>query len=89
MCRRRRLVSCGSWGWIRCVTGWRSGARLGVCPQLGNLDADLSVVENLTTYARYFGLSRAEARRRAGELLEFVQLADRAKGKVEPRCRVG
>ncbi|WP_061290017.1 ABC transporter ATP-binding protein [Herbidospora cretacea] len=59
-------------------------ARLGVCPQLGNLDTDLSVFENLTTYARYFGLSRAEARRRAGELLEFVQLADRAKGKVEP-----
>nr|WP_062342856.1 ABC transporter ATP-binding protein [Herbidospora sakaeratensis] len=58
--------------------------RLGVCPQLGNLDADLSVFENLTTYARYFGLSRAEARRRAGELLEFVQLADRAGGKVEP-----
>ncbi|WP_232320319.1 ABC transporter ATP-binding protein [Herbidospora daliensis] len=58
--------------------------RLGVCPQLGNLDTDLSVFENLTTYARYFGLSRAEARRRAGELLEFVQLADRAKGKVEP-----
>ncbi|WP_170990704.1 ABC transporter ATP-binding protein [Herbidospora galbida] len=58
--------------------------RLGVCPQLGNLDTDLSVFENLTTYARYFGLSRAEARRRATELLEFVQLADRAKGKVEP-----
>ncbi|WP_066370988.1 ABC transporter ATP-binding protein [Herbidospora mongoliensis] len=58
--------------------------RLGVCPQLDNLDADLSVFENLTTYARYFGLSRAEARRRAGELLEFVQLADRSAGKVEP-----
>ncbi|WP_030453794.1 ABC transporter ATP-binding protein [Herbidospora cretacea] len=58
--------------------------RLGVCPQLDNLDTDLSVFENLTTYARYFGLSRAEARRRAGELLEFVQLADRAGGKVEP-----
>src|SRR5262249_29601605 len=40
--------------------------------------------ENLTTYARYFGVSRAEARTRADELLEFVQLSDRANGKVEP-----
>ncbi len=59
-------------------------ARLGVCPQLDNLDPDLTVRENLTTYARYFGLSRAESGRRADELLEFVRLSDRAKGKVEP-----
>src|SRR5262249_12951671 len=45
---------------------------------------DLNVAENLTSYARYFGLSRAEARRRATELLEFVRLADRATSKVEP-----
>jgi lipooligosaccharide transport system ATP-binding protein len=64
--------------------GTRIRARLGVCPQLDNLDPDLSVRENLTTYARYFGLSRAESRKRADELLEFVQLADRANGKVEP-----
>ncbi|MFC0866165.1 ABC transporter ATP-binding protein [Sphaerimonospora cavernae] len=59
-------------------------ARLGVCPQLDNLDPDLTVRENLTTYARYFGLSRSESGRRADELLEFVRLTDRAKGKVEP-----
>ncbi|GAA4574170.1 ABC transporter ATP-binding protein [Planotetraspora kaengkrachanensis] len=64
--------------------GTRIRARLGVCPQLDNLDPDLSVRENLTTYARYFGVSRAEARTRADELLEFVQLSDRANGKVEP-----
>jgi lipooligosaccharide transport system ATP-binding protein len=64
--------------------GARIRARLGVCPQLDNLDPDLSVRENLTTYARYFGISRAEARRRAAELLEFVQLADRGDSKVEP-----
>jgi lipooligosaccharide transport system ATP-binding protein len=64
--------------------GTRIRARLGVCPQLDNLDPDLNVRENLTTYARYFGLSRADARRRATELLEFVQLADRATSKVEP-----
>ena len=64
--------------------GTRIRARLGVCPQLDNLDPDLTVQENLTTYARYFGLSRAEGRRRAAELLEFVQLADRATSKVDP-----
>jgi lipooligosaccharide transport system ATP-binding protein len=64
--------------------GTRIRGRLGVCPQLDNLDPDLSVRENLTTYARYFGIPRSEARRRADELLEFVQLADRAGGKVDP-----
>jgi lipooligosaccharide transport system ATP-binding protein len=64
--------------------GTRIRARLGVCPQLDNLDPDLTVQENLTVYARYFGLSRAEGRRRATELLEFVQLADRANSKVDP-----
>jgi lipooligosaccharide transport system ATP-binding protein len=64
--------------------GSRIRGRLGVCPQLDNLDPDLTVRENLTTYARYFGLSRAEGRRRAAELLDFVQLTDRADGKVEP-----
>jgi lipooligosaccharide transport system ATP-binding protein len=59
-------------------------ARLGVCPQLDNLDVELTVRENLTTYARFFGISRATARRRADELLEFVQLSERAGSKVEP-----
>ncbi|NJP34688.1 ABC transporter ATP-binding protein [Micromonospora thermarum] len=59
-------------------------ARLGVCPQLDNLDPELTVRENLTTYARYFGIPRRVARARAGELLDFVQLAERADSKVEP-----
>ncbi|GAA3466247.1 ABC transporter ATP-binding protein [Nonomuraea roseola] len=59
-------------------------ARLGVCPQLDNLDPDLTVRENLTTYARYFGLSRAQARERAEEMLDFAQLRDKASSKVEP-----
>ncbi len=59
-------------------------ARLGVCPQLDNLDIELSVRENLTTYARFFGIPRAVARRRADELLDFVQLGERADSKVEP-----
>ncbi len=58
--------------------------RLGVCPQLDNLDIELTVRENLTTYARFFGVPRRVARRRADELLDFVQLAERADSKVEP-----
>ena len=64
--------------------GPRIRARLGVCPQLDNLDIELTVRENLTTYARYFGIPRAVARRRADELLDFVQLTERANSKVDP-----
>jgi lipooligosaccharide transport system ATP-binding protein len=58
--------------------------RLGVVPQQDTLDTELSVRENLTLYGRYFGLSRAECRRRADELLEFAQLTERADDEVEP-----
>ena len=59
-------------------------ARLGVCPQLDSLDLELTARENLMVYARYFGIPRAMARRRADELLEFVQLSERANDQVEP-----
>ena len=59
-------------------------ARLGVCPQQDSLDMELTLLENLTVYARYFGIPRRVARERAVELLEFVQLAERAREKVEP-----
>jgi lipooligosaccharide transport system ATP-binding protein len=59
-------------------------ARLGVVPQIDNLDQELTVRENLEMYARYFDIPRDVARRRANELLEFVQLAERATDQVEP-----
>jgi lipooligosaccharide transport system ATP-binding protein len=59
-------------------------ARLGVCPQQDSLDPELTVAENLIVYARYFGIPWKVARERAAELLAFVQLAERAKDKVEP-----
>ena len=59
-------------------------ARLGVVPQLDNLDLEITVRENLLIYGRYFGLPRALVRERADQLLEFVQLIDRADDKVEP-----
>ncbi len=59
-------------------------ARLGVVPQQDTLDLELSVRENLLIYGRYFGMSRPAVRAKADELLDFVQLTDRAKDKVEP-----
>ena len=58
-------------------------ARIGVVPQLDTLDTELSVQENLWLYGRFFDLPRAEAKRRATELLEFAQLSDRAGSVVE------
>ena len=64
--------------------GPRIRARLGVVPQQDTLDTELTVRENLLIYARYFDIPRREAGSRADELLEFVQLAERAKDPVEP-----
>jgi lipooligosaccharide transport system ATP-binding protein len=58
-------------------------ARLGVVPQEDTLDLELSVRENLVIYGRYFSLSRPAANRKAAELLDFVQLTDRAGSRVE------
>ena len=57
-------------------------SRLGVCPQEDTLDLELNVRENLVVYASYFGIRKAEAGRRADELLDFVQLTDKARAKV-------
>ncbi len=64
--------------------GPRIRARIGVVPQSDTLDMELTVRENLLIYGRYFDLSHKEAGRRADELLEFVQLDERAKDQVEP-----
>jgi lipooligosaccharide transport system ATP-binding protein len=58
-------------------------ARLGVVPQQDTLDVELTLRENLVIYARYFGIPRRVARERAAELLDFVQLTDRADDKVD------
>ncbi|MGH7870392.1 MAG: ABC transporter ATP-binding protein [Candidatus Dormibacteraceae bacterium] len=66
----------------------RQGAQiracLGVVPQLDSLDQELTVLENLIIYARYFGIPWRVARARARELLEFVQLEQRSDDNVEP-----
>src|SRR6266571_5091194 len=52
-------------------------------PTADTLDNELTVRENLIIYGRYFGLSRQAVRKKADELLEFVQLSERAESKVE------
>ena len=64
--------------------GTRIKARIGVVPQEDNLDVELTVLENLLMYARYFDIPGDVARARADELLDFVQLAERAKDQVDP-----
>ena len=59
-------------------------ARLGVVPQGENLDAELTVRENLLMYARYFDIPLTVARERTDELLDFVQLTERSGSQVEP-----
>jgi lipooligosaccharide transport system ATP-binding protein len=55
---------------------------IGIVPQRSSLDEDLTVQENLMLFARYHSVPYAEARRRAGELLAFVKLADRKSALV-------
>src|ERR1700686_453037 len=82
-------VSTASGGTLRVLgkdpveDGPRIRARLGVVPQSDTLDTELLLEENLFTYARYFGIARDEAQRRAEQLLDFVQLRDRSRDRVE------
>ncbi|HUW03591.1 MAG TPA: ATP-binding cassette domain-containing protein [Acidimicrobiales bacterium] len=58
--------------------------RLGVVTQEDTLDIELTVLDNMIVYGRYFGISRAVLAERAAELLDFAQLSDRADSKVDP-----
>jgi len=58
-------------------------ARVGVVPQMDNLDPDFTVSENLLVYGRYFGLSERAIRERIPELLDFAGLTARAKSRIQ------
>jgi lipooligosaccharide transport system ATP-binding protein len=60
----------------------RIKSRIGVMPQDDNLDPDLSVLENLVVYARYFDIPKREALRAAWELLDFVELGGKARVNI-------
>jgi len=87
-----RMIGCVSpptagslqiFGLDAATNGRQIRGRLGVVPQLDTLDNELTVMENLVVYGRYFDIPRAECRRRAKELLEFVQLGERADSVVD------
>jgi lipooligosaccharide transport system ATP-binding protein len=88
-----RMIGCVSpvtegrlriFGMDPATQGKQIRSRIGVVPQADQLDEQLTVLDNLELYGRYFDLPRAECRRRAAELLEFVQLTDRADSRIEP-----
>ena len=56
--------------------------KIGVVPQMDNLDPDFSVRENLLAYGRYFGMSRAAVTARVPALLEFAGLANKADAQI-------
>jgi lipooligosaccharide transport system ATP-binding protein len=57
--------------------------RVGVVPQVDNLDPDFTVRENLVVYGRYFGLREREMEARIPKLLEFATLESRATSRIQ------
>ena len=88
-----RMISCmsplsegslASSGWTRRPTVPVSRGRIGLVPQEDSLDLELTVLDNLMIYGRYFDLPRKVITRARERLLDFAQLTDRAKDKVDP-----
>jgi lipooligosaccharide transport system ATP-binding protein len=58
-------------------------AILGVIPQIDNLDEDLTVMQNLMTFARYFAIPRHVAYQRSLEILRTMQLEDKRDSRID------
>jgi len=58
-------------------------SRLGVMPQEENLDLELSVIENLIVYARYFDIPKNTSLAIATELLSYVELSGKANVSIK------
>jgi len=58
-------------------------AVLGVVPQLDNLDPDLTVLQNLMTFARYFNITKDEALRRSLEVLSLFELENKSNSQIK------
>src|SRR5271157_758730 len=52
---------------------------IGVAPQEYNFDENLKVKEILTYHGGYYGMSRDEREKRADEILEFLEIKDKAR----------
>jgi lipooligosaccharide transport system ATP-binding protein len=57
--------------------------RVGVVPQVDNLDPDFTVRENLLVYGSYFGLTRSQVAGRLPKLLAFAALEARADSRIQ------
>lgn len=57
--------------------------RVGVVPQMDNLDPDFTVRENFIAYGRYFGMRDAQIDAVMPGLLEFAGLANRDGAKIQ------
>jgi lipooligosaccharide transport system ATP-binding protein len=88
-----RMVSCISpvsegslhvLGMDPATDGPRIRARMGLVPQEDSLDLELTVLDNLMIYGRYFDMPKKIIRERADQLLEFAQLTERANDRVDP-----
>jgi lipooligosaccharide transport system ATP-binding protein len=88
-----RMISCispVSGGTLRVLgmdpatEGAQIRARMGLVPQEDSLDLDLTVLDNLMIYGRYFDMPKKVIRQRADQLLEFAQLTERANDRVDP-----
>jgi lipooligosaccharide transport system ATP-binding protein len=88
-----RMISCispVSEGTLRVLgmdpatDGAQIRSRMGLVPQEDSLDLDLTVLDNLMIYGRYFDLPKKVIRQRADQLLEFAQLTERANDRVDP-----
>ncbi|MGZ4142889.1 MAG: ABC transporter ATP-binding protein [Actinomycetota bacterium] len=60
----------------------RLKSRLGIVPQEDNLDEDITVLENLLVYARYFGIKATEILPKVDELLAFMQLEEKRERRI-------
>jgi lipooligosaccharide transport system ATP-binding protein len=56
--------------------------RVGVVPQMDNLDPDFTVVENLRIYGRYFGVPDTLLDERIPRLLEFAGLSTKGSSSI-------
>jgi lipooligosaccharide transport system ATP-binding protein len=55
----------------------------GVVPQENNLDEELNVIQNLMIYSKFYGLAGRVARERIDVLLDFLELSDKAEGRIK------
>jgi lipooligosaccharide transport system ATP-binding protein len=64
-------------------TDWRAiKSRIGVCQQENSLDPDLTVIQNLQVFARYFNIPSEPAQAKADQLLQFIALQQRRNDTV-------